>query len=48
MELGDKWLASHADADNALRRLISANVESSHRTKMVADFNASLNDDIDE
>ncbi|RYQ11469.1 aminopeptidase N [Bifidobacterium pseudolongum] len=48
VELGDKWLASHADADNALRRLISANVESSHRTKMVADFNASLNDDIDE
>lgn len=47
VELGDKWLASHADADNALRRLISANVESSHRTKMVADFNASLNDDID-
>ena len=48
VELGDKWLASHADADNALRRLISANVESSHRTTMVADFNASLNDDIDE
>ncbi|RYQ24068.1 aminopeptidase N [Bifidobacterium pseudolongum subsp. globosum] len=48
VELGDKWLASHEDADNALRRLISANVESSHRTKMVADFNASLNDDIDE
>lgn len=48
VELGDKWLVSHADADNALRRLISANVESSHRTKMVADFNASLNDDIDE
>ena len=48
VELGDKWLTSHADADNALRRLISANVESSHRTKMVADFNASLNDDIDE
>ena len=48
VELGDKWLASHADADNALRRLISANVESSHRTKMVVDFNASLNDDIDE
>ncbi|RYP94396.1 aminopeptidase N [Bifidobacterium pseudolongum subsp. globosum] len=48
VELGDKWLASHADTDNALRRLISANVESSHRTKMVADFNASLNDDIDE
>lgn len=48
VELGDKWLASHADADNALLRLISANVESSHRTKMVADFNASLNDDIDE
>lgn len=48
VERGDKWLASHADADNALRRLISANVESSHRTKMVADFNASLNDDIDE
>lgn len=23
VELGDKWLASHADADNALRRLIS-------------------------
>lgn len=42
VELGDKWLASHADADNALRRLISANVESSHRIRMVADFNASL------
>ena len=48
VELGDKWLASHADADNARRRLSSANGESSHRTKMVADFNASLNDDIDE
>lgn len=42
VELGDKWLTSHADADNALRRLISANVESSHRTGMVADFNAAL------
>ena len=31
VELGDKWLASHADADNALRRLISANVEAQRR-----------------
>ncbi|KFI63911.1 aminopeptidase N [Bifidobacterium cuniculi] len=41
-EAGDAWLAAHQDADNALQRLIKANVESSHRTQMVAEFNASL------
>ena len=38
VELGDAWLASHKDADNALR----GNVEASHRTLKVRDFNAAL------
>ena len=42
VELGDAWLASHADADNALQRIVRGNVESSHRTLKVRDFNASL------
>ena len=42
VDLGDAWLASHADADNALQRIVRGNVESSHRTLKVRDFNASL------
>ena len=34
VDLGDAWLASHADADNALQRIV--------RTLKVRDFNASL------
>ncbi|MBW3090982.1 aminopeptidase N [Bifidobacterium miconisargentati] len=41
-ELGDAWLASHADADNALKRLIVENVASSHRTLKVREYNAAL------
>lgn len=42
VELGDAWLASHADADNALKRLIVENVASSHRTLKVREYNAAL------
>ena len=42
VDLGDAWLASHADADNALQRIVRGNVESSHRALKVRDFNASL------
>ena len=42
VDLGDAWLALHADADNALQRIVRGNVESSHRTLKVRDFNASL------
>lgn len=42
VELGDAWLASHEDADNAFKRIVRGNVESSHRTLKVRDFNASL------
>ena len=42
VELGDAWLASHKDADNALQRIVRGNVESSHRTLKVRDFNAAL------
>ena len=42
VDLGDAWLASHADADNALQRIVRGNVESSRRTLKVRDFNASL------
>ncbi|NEG70411.1 aminopeptidase N [Bifidobacterium choloepi] len=48
VEAGDKWLADHQDADNALLRMVKANVESSHRTRMVSDFNTSLHDDLDK
>jgi aminopeptidase N len=41
-ELGDRWLSTHADADDALRHMISENVEGSHRTLAVRDYNASL------
>lgn len=40
VELGQAWLASHETADNALKRIIRANVESSQRTLKVRDFNA--------
>ena len=42
MELGDAWLASHKGADNALQRIVRGNVEASHRTLKVRDFNAAL------
>ncbi|OZG61259.1 aminopeptidase N [Bifidobacterium lemurum] len=41
-ELGDAWLESHQDADNALRRLIIENVDSSRRTLKVRQYNESL------
>lgn len=43
VEAGNNWLAAHEDADNALKRMVRGNVESSQRTAMVSDFNASLN-----
>lgn len=42
VELGDAWLDSHADADNALRRIILENVDASRRTLRVRDYNAAL------
>ena len=42
VELGDAWLASHKGADNALQRIVRGNVEASHRTLKVRDFNAAL------
>ena len=42
VELGDAWLASHKDANNALQRIVRGNVEASHRTLKVRDFNAAL------
>ncbi|MBW3094629.1 aminopeptidase N [Bifidobacterium sp. 64T4] len=42
VELGDAWLTSHEDADNALKRIIRGNVESSHRTLKVRRYNESL------
>ena len=39
---GEAWLAGHESADNALRRIIRGNVESSQRTLKVRDFNAAL------
>ena len=42
VELGDAWLASHKDADNALQRIVRGNVEASHRTLKVRDVNAAL------
>ena len=42
VELGDAWLAAHADADDALRRLIVENVDSSRRTLKVRAYNESL------
>lgn len=44
VEAGNAWLAAHADADNALKRMVKANVESSERTKRVAAYNAGLAD----
>lgn len=42
VELGHRWLADHEDADNALKRIVRGNVESSQRTLKVRDFNATL------
>ncbi|MUH59820.1 aminopeptidase N [Bifidobacterium canis] len=48
VEAGDKWLAEHKDADNALQRMVKANVESSHRARMVRDFNAALDAEVQD
>ena len=42
VELGHRWLTDHEDADNALKRIVRGNVESSQRTLKVRDFNAAL------
>ncbi|MBM6699698.1 aminopeptidase N [Bifidobacterium pullorum subsp. saeculare] len=42
VDLGDAWLASHADADNALRRIVIENVEGSRRTLKVRAYNEAL------
>ena len=42
VELGDAWLDAHEHADNALKRIVRGNVEASHRTLKVRDFNAAL------
>ncbi|WP_137655219.1 aminopeptidase N [Bifidobacterium moukalabense] len=42
VELGDAWLEAHEHADNALKRIVRGNVEASHRTLKVRDFNAAL------
>ncbi|MCI2185154.1 aminopeptidase N [Bifidobacterium tibiigranuli] len=39
---GTRWLETHADADRALRHMISANVEASQRTLNVRKYNESL------
>lgn len=43
VEAGDAWLNEHADAANALLRMVRANVEGSHRARRVCEYNASLN-----
>ena len=42
VSLGDAWLAEHADAADALKRLVVENVASSHRTLAVRRYNESL------
>ncbi|KAB7790169.1 aminopeptidase N [Bifidobacterium leontopitheci] len=42
VSLGQQWLDTHEDADNALKRIVRANVESSQRTLAVRDYNAAL------
>ncbi len=42
VEAGDAWLEAHTDADNALRRIILENVDSSHRMLKVSNYNAAL------
>ena len=42
VELGDAWLDAHEHADNAFKRIVRGNVEASHRTLKVRDFNAAL------
>lgn len=41
-EMGGAWLEDHADADNALRRIVIENVESSRRTLKVRAWNEAL------
>ena len=38
VELGHRWLADHEDADNALKRIVRGNVESSQRTLKVREL----------
>ncbi|MDO4913404.1 MAG: aminopeptidase N [Bifidobacteriaceae bacterium] len=42
VDLGHAWLESHQDSDNALRRIISGNIESSERMLRVQQFNSNL------
>lgn len=42
VEQGDAWLASHAEADNAFRRIVIGNLESARRSLKVRDWNAAL------
>ena len=42
VEQGDTWLASHAEADNAFRRIVIGNLESARRSLKVRDWNAAL------
>lgn len=42
VKLGEQWLASHQDADDALKRIIDENVSSSKRTLAVRQYNESL------
>ena len=39
---GEKWLEAHADADQALRRMVLGSLDSSRRTLKVQHYNASL------
>lgn len=41
-EMGDAWLEDHETADNALRRIVIGNVESSRRTLKVRAWNEAL------
>lgn len=41
-DMGDAWLEDHADADNALRRIVIENVDSSHRALKVRAWNEAL------
>ena len=42
VDAGDAWLAAHEDADRALRRMISENVDGSRRMLRVSQWNSKL------
>ena len=42
VELGEAWLAGHADADRAFKRIITENLDGSRRTLKVRKYNESL------